>query len=329
VSAQAYEFYLRANKVAYDAPQWELARDLYLKCLDLDPGYAPAWARLGRVYRALSIYAGTDHDKHSGLAQEAFQRAIEINPDLSIAHNLYTYVEVDRGRAQDAMSRLLERASLQMHDPELFAGLVQACRYCGLLDEAIAAYERARRVDSGIRTGVAHAYLMRGDYDKVIETDLDNPPFPSILAMELSGRVREAIEELRVRETAPLPPLLRHLMQATRSLIEGKLDECRSVTEMLFAAWRSRDPCGGYYMARHLARMNDARALPILSRSVEDGFFVPAFLKRDPWLDPLRDRAELERVIQRAEERHDEARRAFLAAGGNRVLGLDVEERSS
>jgi hypothetical protein len=47
--------------------------------------------------------------------------------------------------------------------PELFAGLVQACRYCGLLDESIAAYDRARRVDPGIRTSVAHAFLMQGD----------------------------------------------------------------------------------------------------------------------------------------------------------------------
>ena len=50
------------------------------------------------------------------------------------------------------MLRLLQRAKVRMHDPELFAGLVQACRYCGLLDESIAAYQRAHRIDPGIRT---------------------------------------------------------------------------------------------------------------------------------------------------------------------------------
>ncbi len=324
-SARAYEFFLRANQVAYDAPQWELARDLYRKCLDLDSGYAPAWARLGRLYRAISIYTGSGHEENYALAQEAFRRAIELNPDLPIAHNLYTYLEVELGRAQDSIVRLLDRASLQMHDPDLFAGLVQACRHCGLLDEAVAAYERARRIDPKIRSSVAHAYLMRGDYDKTIETTLDNPPIPAILAMDLAGRAREAVDLLRERETAPLPQLLRDFLAATRTVIEGDLDECRTVTARLLESFRLRDPCAAYYIARLLARMGDgARARSILGKSVEDGFYVPSFLERDPWLDSLRGGAEFERIVERAWERHREARRVFLAAGGDRILGLDA-----
>mgnify|MGYP002396515477 CR=1 FL=1 len=36
-------------------------------------------------------------------AEEAFTRALEINPDLSLAHNLFAYLEVDLGRAREAM----------------------------------------------------------------------------------------------------------------------------------------------------------------------------------------------------------------------------------
>jgi serine/threonine protein kinase/tetratricopeptide (TPR) repeat protein len=324
-SAQAYEFYLRANRVAYDAPQWELARDLYRKCLDLDPLYAPAWARLGRVYRAISIYMGIAHEENYRLAQDALRRAIELNANLAIAHNLYTYLEVEMGRAQESMQRLIERVSVQTNDPELLAGLVQACRYCGLLDESIAAYGRARRVDPGIRTSVSQAYLMRGDFDKAIETNIDNPPFPVFLALELAGRTAEAIEKIRECESAPLPRLLQHLLVATRSLMQGNLEECRSMTERLLADWRSRDPCGLYYMGRHFARMGDGeRALSILSRSIEGGYYIPAFLKADPWLDSLRGDARFAQLVERAEARHAEARRAFAAAGGDKILGLDV-----
>jgi serine/threonine protein kinase/tetratricopeptide (TPR) repeat protein len=324
-SAQAYEFYLRANQVAYDAGHWELARDLYRKCLDMDPGYAPAWARLGRLYRAISIYTGSAHEENYALAQDAFRRALQLNPDLSIAHNLYTHLEVELGHAQEAMLRLLERAEYRMHDPELFAGLVQACRYCGLLDESIAAYERARRVDPGIRTSVSHAYLMHGDYDRAIEADLDNPPFVSIQALELAGRVDEALAILHEREAARLPRLLHDFLVANRSIIEGQLDECRAVTERLLADWRSRDPCGAYYMTRQLARLGDRdRSLAMLRRVVEGGFFVPSFMARDPWLDSLRGEPEFQRIAQLAEERHAEARRTFVEAGGDRILGLRV-----
>ena len=52
-NARAYESYLRANKLSTDSAQWELARDLYLRCVEEDPRYAPAWARLGRMYRVI------------------------------------------------------------------------------------------------------------------------------------------------------------------------------------------------------------------------------------------------------------------------------------
>jgi serine/threonine-protein kinase len=324
-SAQAYEFYLRANQVAYDAQQWELARDLYEKCLELDPTYAPAWARLGRVHRAISIYTRTGYEENTARAEQAFQRALALNPDLSIAHNLSTYVEVELGRGQEAMLRLLDRARIRMQDPELFAGLVQACRYCGLLDESIAAYERARRIDPAIRTSVAHALLSRGDFKRAITVDHDDPPWVTFLALELSGRSDEAVAALRARETSSLPPLLHDLITATRALLEGKQDESVAVSERLFAAWRSRDPCGRYYAARHFARLgNTERALLMLRQTVESGFYVPSFFEWDPWLDSLRADPEFGRILTLAASRHAEARRAFDAADGRRILGLSV-----
>ena len=142
---RAYEFYLRANQLSHQAHDWSIARDLYLQCVDEDPQYAPAWARLGRVHRVMAEYAETGREPDLSCAERAFQRALDINPDLSIAHNLYTYQEAELGRAQDAMVRLLARAQTRPSDPELFAGLVQACRYCGLPDAAVAAHHQARR----------------------------------------------------------------------------------------------------------------------------------------------------------------------------------------
>jgi TolB-like protein len=46
-SARAYEFYLRANEVLRDWAQAAVARDLYRQCVEEDPAFAPAWAKLG------------------------------------------------------------------------------------------------------------------------------------------------------------------------------------------------------------------------------------------------------------------------------------------
>jgi hypothetical protein len=47
-SSTAYEFYLRANQLSHSSDDWTLARDLYLRSIEEDPRYAPAWARLAR-----------------------------------------------------------------------------------------------------------------------------------------------------------------------------------------------------------------------------------------------------------------------------------------
>jgi hypothetical protein len=88
----------------------QLARDLYWTCLAEDPSFAPAWAGLGRCCWFLDKFAGSS-SAIADLAQAAFQRAFAIDPDLASAHQFYTFVEVDTGRADEAMSRLIKRPS--------------------------------------------------------------------------------------------------------------------------------------------------------------------------------------------------------------------------
>lgn len=204
-SGRAYELYLRANQLSYDARHLQAARDMYLQSVHEDPGYAPAWARLGRVYRVIGKYGGDDLAQSMVLAESAFKRALELNPDLPLAHGLYAYLEADLGRAREAMMRLLRQKGIA-NDSELLAGLVHACRYCGLLDESVATHERARRLDPTVRTSVAHTYWARREYQHALDADLDSPSYVSVLAVEAMGRVREAIvlitEALR-RPTVP------------------------------------------------------------------------------------------------------------------------------
>ena len=91
-NAKAYEFYLRANPLSHESGSWEVARDLYLESLQADPHYAPAWARLGRVYHVIGKYRGTSEDYTR--SEGALNRALELNPDLSIADRFYAQLEV-------------------------------------------------------------------------------------------------------------------------------------------------------------------------------------------------------------------------------------------
>jgi tetratricopeptide (TPR) repeat protein len=320
-SAKAYEFYLRGNQLAYQAQNWTVARDLYRQCLEEDPNYAPAWARLARLYRVLGMYYLDTSDDPYALAEQAFKRALELNPDLSIAHNLYTAVELETGRARHAMLRLLQRVRLRSSDPELYAGLVQACRYAGLLRPAIAAYEHARRLDPQIRTAVSHAYLMTGEYEKAIESDVDDPALIMLLALELKGERERAAERARQQMTPGLPPLYRLFLETILRLLEGRRSDALTSADELTRRWRLRDSCGTYYLARTLAALEHPSALTMFKRAVDEGFYCYPFFARDPWLDSLRSKSEFNAIMRSAEAGYRDAADAFVKAGGEQMLG--------
>src|SRR6185437_9123482 len=141
-SPTAYEYYLRANLLYHDWPKMSVARDLYLRSIEEDPRFAPAWARLGRSLRLIAKWGG-ESDENLMRAKDALERALQLSPDLPLAHHLYAQLESDMGRAQDAMVRLLSRAQVTSNDPDVFTGLTQVCRYNGLLESSRAAHEEA------------------------------------------------------------------------------------------------------------------------------------------------------------------------------------------
>ena len=310
-SARAYELYLRANQLGRDQ-QWVLARDLYRRCLAADPRFAPAWARLGRMYRNIGKWEGEEPQANLARAEEAFGRALALNPELGLAHNLYTHLEVGLGRAQDAMMRLLDRARTRAADPELFSGLVQACRCVGLIDASIAAHERAERLEPRIKTGVYHSYFARGDFEAA-----------SSLAMMMTGREAEAIARLRTfEETAQHRGLYVAMATTMRALAEGHRDECLAAMDRHVAAVVD-DPEVLFHYTRVSARLGErTRALGLFDRVVDGGFVCFPWMEHDPWLDPLRGDPEFTRLLGVAERRHREAAEAFQTIGSTDILLL-------
>jgi serine/threonine protein kinase len=323
-SATVYQFYLQANEFSR---QWEnipTAIELYERCVGLDPSYAPAWARLGRA-RWLGDKYNLGSLEGLRAADEALQTSLRLNPDLTLAHNLYTHVQVDQGRSLDAMKRLLSRAQQRRSDAELFAGLGHVCRYCGLLRPALVAHQEARRLDPLIATSVMHTYFMLGDYERALENSGSDYGYGTALALAMLGRVEEAVSTLRQRELAKPWRLGKLYLTSLRALLEGKHEESLAASEELMKA-TFRDPEGMYYLARQLSYLREeAPALDMLSRAIDNGFFCHQAMLRDPWLDALRGRTDFAALVNKAHQLHREASSAFLAGGGASLLGMYSE----
>jgi serine/threonine protein kinase len=318
-SPAAYELYLRANEMSRDNRHWHEALELYERCITEDPHYAPGWAGAGRMHRMIGKYVDDESFDRLTRAEQALKRALELNPDLSSAENTLAHLEVDLGRAEESMVRLLRRAKERAADPDLYAGLTHACRYCGLMAASNAATEQAKRLDPRIRTSGAHTHFMLGDYERVLDFQVETVPYMRNLALMMLGRTGEALASVASIDAGAAGRLGR-FVESLRHTLNGRRDEgvaaLRALTDI-------PDPEGRFYIARSLAFFGEhAEALELLAGVVEGGFFcLPAFT-RDPWLDGVRGTPEFAALLRRAETRHRQAMISFLSAEGDRILGV-------
>lgn len=320
-SGHAFDLYLRANRLGRYPETWPQARDLYLESLRADRQYAPAWARLGRTYRMMAKYASDAEPQLLRLAEESFRRALAINPELSIAHYLYAQLEMETGRSVEAFMRLLDRARERRADPLLFAGLVQACRYVGLLDESRAAHQRARRLDPTIKTSVAYTSAIVGDYARAATDARDNDDPLEGIALAMAGQSADATEKLLdMRRQYGSNRVWAAFIDVNLAAAGGRADEVIAAVDACMHL-SFYDPEGLFHISVVLARFNEFdRALDALRRTVDAGFSCPAALELEPSLRPLHGNPEFEALRAEIGRRHRRAADAFEIAGGDRLL---------
>ena len=324
--ARAYELYLRANELSRSYDGLPAARELYQQCLELDSRFAPAWAHLGRCHRVIGKYIDDAPDSELR-AEEAFRRALALNPRLSVAHTFYANLEADMGQAHGALVRLLGEAGRHGNDPELFAGLVHACRYCGLYDESIAAHAEARRLDPNVATSFEQTLLMTGDIDRLMA--IEAPPLVAgaddgirVIGLGLSGRRDQARRKLiDMRQSSRIP-----LFQAWIEYLMAWLD--RRTADMTYRIPGREtlkiydDPEATFLEGWLLCDVgNHETGLVRLQRAVAKGYFVSPTLETSSQFDALRSDSAFRALLAEAEAGRRRALAAFREAGGERLIG--------
>jgi TolB-like protein/predicted Ser/Thr protein kinase len=324
-SPRAYELYLRGNDLRAgvgSTSQLIAARDLFRQAVVEDPSFAPAWARLGRTYRVMGKFGHGDPEECRRLATEAFERALRLAPDLPLTHNLYTFLELEQpGGGQRAMLRLLDQVRAGVRDPQIFAGLVAACRLCGLMDASLAADREARRLDPQVRTSVHYTYLLQGEYARAIAADQDEVPGVRWMAMVELGRNDEALAAMREFQRLQLEGADFYWIQSLRGAVEGDREQVRQgISHASIVSFR--DPEGLYVNARPGALAGELElAMQLLERAAA-GFWAVDTWERDRAWAGLRDDPRFRAALDRVRAGHLEAQRAFAEAGGPQLLGL-------
>jgi TolB-like protein/tetratricopeptide (TPR) repeat protein len=326
---KAFEYFLRGIEHARDLAESKAARDWFEKAVEDDPLFAPAWAWLGRCYRVIGKYE-EDRDANNRRAEEAFRRALALDADLPVAHRYLSHLETEGGRSDAAIARLLQHATVNRNDAQLFAALVHACRYAGLTAASLAAHEEARRLDPTVRTSFEYTLVAAGMFDRldplVGQPGIDPGGLLSSIVFDDGNAA--GLEALKIIGASRIPPGVRIIYDAISDAVHyGKPDSARRAVRELTAEGSYSGPRGDpeamFLCASLSARIGDDEvALTLIEETVRNGYGAIYLLETSPTFDGVRSSPRFTAALELARRRREVAAAIFERNGGGTLLGL-------
>ena len=186
-NASAYEKYLRGKFYeSQNTPQGlNRAIELYQQAIALDPKFAKAYAGIADANIILYNFGLRPANEAIPLARQAANRALELNPELSDAHNSIALVELLADRNWAAAEASLQKAiDLNPNNADAYLRYGYFLINVGRFDDALEKLEKARELDPVspiIKSDIGLAYMCARRYPQAIEqlerTSAEYPQF--------------------------------------------------------------------------------------------------------------------------------------------------------
>jgi adenylate cyclase len=314
---EAYDVYLKGlyhwHKQTKEG--LEKGKEYFEQAIEKDPHYAPAYAWLAIAYDFLGAYGhlptkevyprakaaalkaleldDTIAEAHAVLAwvklhddwdwpgvESAYKRAIQLNPNSTLAHNYYGIVHLTPlGRFDEAIAELRRCLELDPLSVQFQHDLGWAFVYARQYDRALEQFQKAIEMEPNFDQayfGLGQAYLGQGMYEKALT----------------------AVQKM-VDLAAASPYALRALGWAYG--VSGKKDEARKLLDTLKERAKQErvDPTDFALIYAGLGEKEQAFAW--LHRAYEErsGSWMLIWLKVGPWYDPLRSDPQFTELLRK------------------------------
>ena len=312
-NTEAYQAYLKGRYFwnRRTAEGYEKGIQYFKRAIDIDAGYAPAYAGLADCYNLISEYDLLSPNEAVPKAREAAMKALALDNTLAEAHDsmahILMYYDWDWQRAEEEFRRAIELdpnyATAHQWYAEYLAGM-------GRFDEAKPEMRRALELDSTsimLNLMMGWVSLKARDYDAAIEQyrqtlEMD-PNYPQThfalaAAYRLKGMYPDAVAEFQKWAALTGNTDLLETYLADVYAGWGKQREARKA--LLRLEERSKHHyVSPAYLAQIYASLGDKdRAFEYLEKVCAERVGV-LFLKTDPILDSLRSDPRFARLLRR------------------------------
>jgi TolB-like protein len=245
-SIEAYNAYLHGLTYWYDE-DFRKAAEYLDQAVQLDPGYAMAWAHLSG---SLSTVAAFEHEppavarEHMRRARLAVDKALQLAPELGSAHAARAYLAFYEFDHKGALAGCRRAMQLAPDDSTVLNGCAYTLAGLGRLGEAISLRERLTAIEPLYNVNyLQYAELLIG-----------------------TGRLDEAEKYLRIAEDLSKPNAYQHMVIA---MLHGDADAALAIAMQMPAGSR-----GLYTTLAAQVGPDRAAADAALSRLLEDQVLV-------------------------------------------------------
>lgn len=315
MNAACFDVYVRGLQLSYSFEETDLYRamDHLRDAIELDPGYAPAHAALGRCYNELASYGFIAPSEALPRAASAVRRALELDPSHAEGHANLGYSMVffnwDFENSRAEFERALELEPSSVSSLGLFG------RYLSLVgefDRAREVLERACTVDPlspvpmmwrGWSSFMARDYgRSTRDFEEMLQKF---PGFPYALLWLGASLVQQGEIERAIALASKLEELTGfsndHNLLAILGWTwarAGRFDKTRRILDHFLALSKRRWVDPGFIATQYFALGQPEETWNYLAQAFEVRSLLLAYLPTHPFMDGGRDDARYAKLLR-------------------------------
>ncbi|MBO0726438.1 MAG: protein kinase [Blastocatellia bacterium] len=284
--------------------------ELFKQAIQIDPGYAEAYAGLADCYNMLVNYSVMPPNEAFPKSKEAAEKALEFDPDMAEAHTARAFIyfmwEWDWARAGSEYRQAIELNPNYSSARQWYSSLLAAT---GRSDEALKVVKEARDIDPFSPSIAAHPawinYLSRNAEGAVKEAKLAlkfNPNFlPArrylALGYDLQGKYNEAVQEFqKALQISPGSVLVKAELGYAYAKA-GRRDDAMRVLDELQRSPGQRRVSPFHFALVHIGLGENDRAIELLQNAYNERGERLVWLRSDARFDSLRQDPRFNEIL--------------------------------
>lgn len=301
-NAAAYDEYLRGRDHfarflfhTLDPEDCERAVERFREAIRLDPTFALAYSGLGACF-ANRVLKGLGGGEDYELAEEAFSRALELDPELIEARMLMVFIYLSRGEKQKARAEVARLAAKAPNEPSVYFVKGALHRLDGEYDSALRSFAKLARLDPAARVVAsynrARVFMYQHRFDDALleleqgaRIEPDHPLINTFRAVVVGrrGDREEAARILReILDEHPTMDGIRPLL-AQQLIKQGDTEGAREQLTDRVRETAAADHDIAYWLATTYAMLGDREdAMKWLERAIDLGNENRTWFESDP-----------------------------------------------